>query len=150
MRCNARIVNAVMPDGIDQRPPGFNAGVRGAALVETIFATAALMLLVLGTIEVALALYARNVVEASAHEGARAGIELGRKPNDAAAVAQRTVRQAAGGLVDHLRVTVTTQDIGLRSLLRVRVSGNLESFGPVPVSIPVAATATLARETRAP
>lgn len=121
---------------------------RGSAVVESIFAILILLILVLGTIEVAFALYARNVVASAAHEGARASLELGRDPGDAAAVAGSTVRRAAGGLVEDLRVDTSVRRAGTVSLVTVRVSGVMKPFGPVPLPIPLSSTATVTREVR--
>ena len=123
---------------------------RGSAPVETVFAMAILLFLVLGTVQVAFAVYARNVMAASAHEGARAAIELGRSPADAVAVARRTVVRSAGGLVEGLRVSVTIQRIGADSVVRVRISGWLKALGPVPLPLPVDAVATSTRNTAPP
>jgi TadE-like protein len=105
-----------------------------------------LLLLALGVMEVALALYARNVVAASAHEGARAAVELGRTPADAVSVATHTVRAAAGGLVDDLEVGARFAVVQRRVVVRVEVSGILRPFGPVPLPIPVAVGATASRD----
>lgn len=121
---------------------------RGSAVVETVVAIVLLMILVLGAIEVAFALYARNVVAAAAHEGARAGIELGRDPADASAIAHATVVRAAGGLVRDLRVDTSVTRHGTTSLVAVRVRGILRSFGPVPLPIPMSSTATVTRAVR--
>src|SRR5687768_13461790 len=50
----------------------------GSALIESTFALVLLMFLVLGTIEVAFALYGRNVVLNAAHQAARTAVEVGR------------------------------------------------------------------------
>jgi Flp pilus assembly protein TadG len=121
---------------------------KGSAVVESIFAILILLILVLGTIEVAFALYTRNVVAAAAHEGARAGLELGRNPSDAAAVAASTVRQSAGGLVRDLDVDASVHRLGTRSLVTVRVTGVMKAFGPVPLPIPLTSTASVTREVR--
>lgn len=121
---------------------------RGSAPVETVLSIVFLMILVLGTIEVALALYGRDVVAAAAHEGARSALELGRDPADASAVAQRTVRQASGRLVRDLVVTVQTRPAGNASYVQVRVAGWLRPLGPVPVPVPVSAVATVVKEVR--
>jgi hypothetical protein len=124
----------------------FAASERGSTSVESVLATVLLLLLTLGAMEVAFALYGRNVLISSAHEGARAAIELGRHPSDAAAVAERTVRSSAGGLVDRLEVQVSVAEDGDRSLVVVRVSGLVEPWGPVPLPVPVSARATASRE----
>lgn len=123
-----------------------SAAERGAAPIESIFAIVVLLFLTLSVIQVAFALYGRNVIAASAHEGARAAIELGRGPDDAATVAIRTVRSSTGGLVDDLAVDVEVNDSTQRSVVTVRVSGVLEAWGPVPLPIPVVVHATAARD----
>ena len=105
-----------------------------------------LLLLVLGVIEVAFALYGRNVVLSSAHEGARAAVELGRDPSDAIAVARRVVAQSAGGLVDELDVDVGIADNDRSVVVVVDVSGLIRSWGPVPLPVPVSVRATASRD----
>lgn len=119
---------------------------RGSAVVETIFAIVILLVLALGAIEVAFALYARNVVAASAHEGARAALERGRTPQDAALVARRAVELSAGSLVVGLHVVTQVRRAGGESSVRVRVTGVMRTLGPVPVPIPLSSTATVTRE----
>lgn len=119
---------------------------RGSAPVETVFSMLFLMLLVLGTIEVALTLYGRDVVAAAAHEGARAALELNRDPASASEVARRTIRQSSGVLVRDLSIAVTPRTIGTTTYVRVQVAGWLRFAGPVPVPIPVTATATVSKE----
>lgn len=110
--------------------------------METVFAMVILIGMVLGVIEISFALYGRNVVAASAHEGARAAIELGRSPSDAIAVASRTVRGSARGLVRGLDVSVSLQRSSEGSVVRVTVAGVLKGVGPIPLPIPVTSTAT--------
>ncbi|MFN2488812.1 MAG: TadE/TadG family type IV pilus assembly protein [Actinomycetota bacterium] len=119
---------------------------RGSAPVDAVISMVLLMVLVLGVVEIAFALYGRNVVAASAHEGARAAIELGRGPGDAVAVATDTVRRSAGGLVSDLDVGVKLEESPLRSLVIVEVTGVLETWGPIPVAVPISVTATASRE----
>ena len=121
------------------------ASERGSAPVESILAVVLLLVLTLGAMEVAFALYGRNVLLSSAHEGARAAIELGRDPDDAVAIAERTVRLSAGGMVDRLDVSVGVGEEGDRSLVVVRVTGLVEPWGPVPLPVPVSARATASR-----
>jgi hypothetical protein len=102
--------------------------------------------MVFGLIQVAFVLYGRNVVISSAHEGARAAVEIGRDATDAAVVAESTVRGAAGGLVDNLDVDVSITHSGERAIVSVSVSGSLDAFGPVPVSIPVDVSATSVKD----
>lgn len=119
---------------------------RGSAPVETVFSMLFLMLLVLGTIEVALTLYGRDVVAAAAHEGARSALELSRDPASASEVARRTVRQSSGVLVRDLAIEVTPRTVGTTTYVRVHVGGWLRLAGPIPVPIPVSATATVSKE----
>jgi len=124
-----------------------NGAERGSAVLETVASISMVLLLALGAIEVAFALYARNVLAASAHEGARAAIELGRSPEDAVAVAGATVRRAAGGLVSDLDISVATGAVNGRSVVRVHVTGSLKPFGPVPLPMRFSNTATSTRQT---
>ena len=117
----------------------------GSALLESIFALLLLLVLVLGAIQVAFVLYARNVVGASAHEGARAAVELGRNADDARTVASEVVRSSVGGLVEQMEVVVSVQTVGDLSVVRVRVTGRLKSFGVVPIRMPVGSVATSIR-----
>jgi Flp pilus assembly protein TadG len=114
--------------------------------VETVLSIFFLMVLVLGTIEVALALYGRNVVAAAAHEGARSALELGGDSATASEVARATVQKASGGLVRDLNVRVTTRELGSLSYVQVSVAGWLRLAGPVPVPMPVSARASVSRE----
>ncbi len=121
---------------------------RGSAPVESVFAIVFLLFLVLAVLQLAFVLYARNVVAASVHEGARAAVELGRSPTEAVPVATESVRRSAGNLVDGLVIDVDTKQVGSRVLVVVRARGELESFGPIPLPVPVSVTATSTRETR--
>lgn len=100
------------------------------------------MALALGIAQLALTLYGRNVVIASAHEGVRAATELGRDIDDAEIIARRTTRSAAGSLVNDMEVIVGTRPEGEGLLVTVRITGRLESLGPVPVPVPIDVTAT--------
>jgi hypothetical protein len=119
------------------------SGERGAAPVEAVFGIIMLLALVLGTIEVAFALYARNVVAASAHEAARTAVELGRSPDEVQLVAQRTIERAAGGLIDDFTIRTEYDESNARSV-RIVVSGYLEPFGPVPIPLTFRTTASAA------
>ncbi|MBA2272682.1 MAG: pilus assembly protein [Actinobacteria bacterium] len=118
---------------------------RGSAPLEAVFAIALLLVLVLGVIEVVWALYGRNVLMSSAHEGARAALELGRSSSDAVTIATRSIERSAGGLVDELDVGVWTQTLDGRSLVRVEVRAILAPWGPIPIPIPVKSAATVSR-----
>lgn len=119
---------------------------RGSVPIESTFAIILILTLVLGAIEVAFALYGRNVVLASAHEAARAGVEVGRTPEEAAAIAEDSVRRSANGLMDSLDVDVAFAETAAREVVHVRVRGELRPFGPVPLPISIDTVATASRE----
>ena len=118
---------------------------RGSALVETIFAILFLIIFVLGVLQVSFALYARNVVASSAHEGARAAVELGRDPSSARSIARDVVARSAGGLVRGLDVETAVGRSSNGTVVRVLVRGSLTPFGPIPISIPFTTTAQASR-----
>ena len=103
-------------------------------------------LLLFGVIEVAFALYGRNVIASSAHEAARAAIELN-AIQDPATVARSTVERAAGGLIESYDIAVSSARLDERVTVSVRVMGRLDPPGPLPLTIPVDLTATSVRET---
>ena len=111
--------------------------------MESTFALILLLFLVLGTIEVAFALYGRNVVLAAAHDGARAAIELGRDPAEAAAIARSTVVRSAGGIATDLDVDVSTAG---PETVAVRVRAVVDAWGPIPFPLPVDTVARASSE----
>lgn len=121
-------------------------GERGSAPAEFVFVALFATFLLFGVIEVALALYGRNVVASSAHEAARAAIELHASASRAEAIAHNTVRRSTGSLVEGYEVTVSSQSSNERVVVRVRVRGHLDAPGPLPLRIPVDLSATAARE----
>jgi Flp pilus assembly protein TadG len=118
----------------------------GSAPVEFVFGAVFVTLLLFGVIEVAFALYGRNVIASSAHEAARAAVEL-HGVRDPETVARSTVERAAGGLIDSYDVAVSSQRSDERMTVQVRVLGRLDPPGPLPLKIPVDLTATSVRET---
>ncbi len=117
-------------------------GERGAAPAEMTFAIVLLMTLALGVMQVAFALYARNVIAASAHEGARAALERGRTRAEAASIARAVVSRATGRLIEDLAVDVAAVGTAQRRTVIVRVKGIVTDFGPVPLPIVLSSTAT--------
>jgi Flp pilus assembly protein TadG len=118
----------------------------GSAPVEFVFGALFACVLLFGVFEVAFALYGRNVLASSAHEAARAAIELGGTSADADAIARDTIERAAGGLVSGYDVAVATGRTDERLVVRVRVIGRLDAPGPLPIHLPVDLTATATRE----
>lgn len=111
----------------------------GSAAIEAVFAIVGLLVMSLAFIEVAFALYARNVVIASAHEGSRAGIELGRSSKEAVEIARSTVDRATGRLVGDLDVAAEASRADGVKTVTVRVNATLRGLGLMPFRIPVRA-----------
>lgn len=118
----------------------------GSAVVESLFGIFFLLFLTVGTIQVALSLYARNVVMTAVHDGARAAIEVGTSHSQAAAAAQSTIRRSAGSLVDDLEVATSTRTVSGRLHTYVTAIGELDAPGPIPIQIPVRFEAMSTRE----
>jgi len=106
---------------------------RGATPVESVFGLVLLVTIAVAIVQVSLVVYARNVVAAAAHEGARVAVERGGDPRTAARLAEDVVRGATGRLVDDLEVAIAT--VG-RSL-HIRVTGSVGTLGPLPFAIRV-------------
>ena len=118
----------------------------GNAPVQAIFAITFFMILAMGVVQVVMLLYARNMVAASAHEGARAAVELGRNPHLADEIARATIRDSTGELIDDAVVDVTVQARGGRSLVVVDVSGRLSYPGLLPFSPSLTARSSASKE----
>ena len=125
-------------------------GERGSAAIESVVSIVLLVFMFLAVVEVAFSLYARNVIAASAHEGARAAVERGRSIAEAEAIALQTVHRSAGGLVEGLNVDVGVRASGDRSIVSVSVGGVLNAFGPVPVPMNFRTEAHAVAETEIP
>ena len=119
---------------------------RGAAVVESLFGIFVLLFLVVGTIQVALTLYARNVVMAAVHDGARAAVEVGASEAHSDLVAHEVIERAAGSLVDDLQVATEADSSVDRYVVRVVAGGRLDVPGPIPLEIPVEIEASSSRE----
>ena len=118
----------------------------GSAVVQSVFGMFFVLLLALGAIQVALTLYARNVVMSAVHEGARAAVQIDGSASSARAIAYGVIERTAGNLVEDLRIDVQTSDFSDRHLITVRATGELVAPGPVPVNLPMNVEATTARE----
>jgi hypothetical protein len=119
---------------------------RGSAVVESVFGMAMLLFLALGTIQVALTLYARNVVQAAVHDGARAVVEVGGADTDAETVARAVIERSAGSLLDDLDIETAVDSGGDRLLVHVRATGRLVAPGPIPIGLPITVGSTSSRE----
>ena len=116
---------------------------RGSLALESIFAIVLLMVIALGTMQVAFLLFARNSIQASAHEAARVAIERGADISEARFIAHRVVDASVGGMVNDLRVDVSRDHSGLQQRVTVVVHASVTPSGPVPFEMPVRATARL-------
>ena len=114
--------------------------------MEFVFVALFATFLFLGVVEVAFAVYGRNVVASSAHEAARVALELGSSGVDGEAVASHTVERAAGNLIEGYEVAVSSHRSGDRVALTVRVKGAMDPPGPLPIRVPVDLSATAVRE----
>ncbi len=121
---------------------------RGAAPVESVFAMIFLLVCALGVIEVALTLYARNVVLASLHEGARAAQEMGVSSASVGPVARNVISRAAGTLASDIEVSVGAAEVDGRRVVEIDLKANVVPPGPVPFTLPVHTTAVVPKETR--
>jgi hypothetical protein len=118
----------------------------GSAVVESVFAIFLLLFLALGTIQVALTLYARNVVQAAVHDGSRAVVEIGSQGSDADVIVREVIGRSAGGLVDQFQVETSIERTLDRLFVHVRASGSLSAPGPIPVNLPITIDSTSSRE----
>ena len=109
----------------------------GTTLVETIVGITLLMVVAVGIIQVALLLYARNVIRSSAHEVARSAIERGVAEAEATAMGATLVRESLGTIVDDVQVQVDARDIGSHRLVAARVDAVLHPPGVLPIEVPV-------------
>jgi Flp pilus assembly protein TadG len=119
---------------------------RGSAVVESIFGIAMLLFLAVGTIQVALTLYARNVVQAAVHDGSRAVVEVGGAHGDAETVARSVIEQSAGSLLDDLDIETSVDSGSDRVIVHVRATGRLVAPGPIPIELPITVGSTSSRE----
>jgi hypothetical protein len=122
---------------------------RGSALVESVGAIVVLLVMVLGVIQVSLALYGRNVLISSVHDAARAAVEREAHISEARGVARRVIERAAGGLLHELElmVDITSED---PPVVIIRADAVIRAPGPIPLPLPVSATARGIREPEAP
>ena len=118
----------------------------GSAVIESVFAIFLLLFLALGTIQLALTLYARNVVQAAVHDGSRAVVEIGSQRSDADVIVREVIGRSAGGLVDELNVETSIERTTDRLFVRVRAAGSLTAPGPIPIELPITIDSSSSRE----
>lgn len=124
---------------------------RGAAVVEFALMTAPLVLLLLGVLQVVVYLHVRNVVVASAAEGARAAAPADRSTSDGGPAAERVLTAGVPERVAAGIDCAATEEAGAGGsvLVVVRCRGGvpalLAAAGP---ELPVDATAHALKEGR--
>ena len=124
---------------------------RGSAVVEFALVSVVLLLLLLGVLQLAVYLYVRNIVAASAAEGARYAANADVDAEQGAARAEEILRRGAGRSVAD-RVTCVGRaelgDGGLR-LAGVECAGMLPVFfAPIGDPLPLHVTARAVEEGR--
>lgn len=99
-------------------------GERGSAPVEFVLVGVLLTALFLGVLQLGIDLHIRNVLVASAAEGARYGANADREPGDGAARARQLIVVAAGGRYAR-EVSAGVGDDGGVPVVDVRVAAEL-------------------------
>lgn len=125
------------------RPTRPDNAERGSAVVEFVMVGVLLVLLLLMVLQLAVYLHVRNVVAASAAEGARHGAnaDVADPQGEAAARTSQIVTQAlGGGMAARLTYDVGFDQAAGAELVRVRVTGAVPSvfagFGPeIPIDV---------------
>lgn len=118
---------------------------RGSATLELVLVTMLLFATITLLVQVALAFHARQVLDAAAHDGARAARAYSASPADGRTVALASLRQLGGGLVHQPAVTVRRTP----TTVTVTVTGRLPGIVP-GTTLRLAATVTSIRERAAP
>lgn len=108
------------------RTPADARGDRGAAVVEFALVSILLTVLVLGVLQVGLALYVRNTLVACASAGARYGANADRTPADGAVHTEQLVSQSLA----HRYAVDVSGDVEVRDGAEVVV---VEISAPLPV-----------------
>ncbi|GAC1323986.1 MAG: hypothetical protein NVSMB13_04680 [Mycobacteriales bacterium] len=126
-------------------------GQEGSAVVEFVLVGVLLIFLFLAVLQVAAYVHLRNVLAASAAEGARYAANADVSTDEAAPKTQQIVQQALSRRVaDRLGYVATEEpgDGGL-VLVRVQVSGSVPaSFAPLGALLPVGVSARALKEGR--
>ena len=127
------------PCGPGRRP----AGRAGQGMVEFALALTVLLLVVLGSMEVALLAHTRQVVVSAAQEGARVASAEGRTLTEGRGQAQALLARGLGARADLFTVTagcaVAVADVCTAETVAIRVSGAypLQVLGRAPLAIPL-------------
>jgi Flp pilus assembly protein TadG len=102
----------------------------GSAVVENVMVTALLLAMVLGVVQVGVALHIRNTLAAAAHEGARFGANADQSGSGAVERTESVIDEALpSGAVDPL-VSASTVRRGGVEIVVVEVTARLPVIGP--------------------
>lgn len=112
----------------------------GAAVVDFVLVSALVLALFLLVLQVGLTLHTRNVLVASAAEGARYGANADRSPGEGAERTRRAVAEALSpGVARRLSYTAVETDRGGLPVVEVTVSGPLPVVflpgGPIRITV---------------
>jgi Flp pilus assembly protein TadG len=124
---------------------------RGAAVVEFVLITVPLLFLLLGVLQVAVYLHVRNVVVASAAEGARYGANADRAVTDGGSFAEQVLAHGLSArAASAIRCAAAEQNgAGGTVLVAVRCRGTVPTLlSAVGDLLPVDATARAIKEGR--
>jgi len=124
-------------------------GEGGSAAVEFALVSVVLLTLLLGVLQVAVYLYVRNVVAASAAEGARYAANADVAPEQGAHRAEEIVRRGAGRSVGERVRCVGREEAGAGGLrlAAVECAGALPAFfAPIGDALPLHVTARTVEE----
>lgn len=112
-------------------------------MLETIFGVVLLMVIAVGSIQVALLLYSRNLVQASAHEAARAALVKGLDDDEARTIAGRVVHRSLSPVTRDIEVALERSRTGSQMVVSVQVRAVAEPSGPIPIAVPVYSAAEI-------
>ncbi len=123
----------------------------GSAVVEFVLVGVLLIFLFLGVLQVGIYVHLRNVLAASAAEGARYGANADVRSDQAAPRTQEIVRQALNRRIADRLAYAGSEEPGEAGLVlvSVRVSGTVPAiFAPLGSLLPVGVTARALKEGR--
>lgn len=114
---------------------------RGSATLELLLVTVLLFAAITLLVQVALAFHARQILDAAAHDGARAARAYGARPADGRTAAMASLRQLGGDFVHDPAVTVRRTPTEVTVTVAARLPGILPG-----TTLRLAATVTSTRE----
>lgn len=124
----------------DRSRGDLDTGERGAAVVDFVLVTVLVLALFLIVVQVGVVLHVRNVLVASAAEGARYGANADRTPEDGVQRAREVTAQAlSAGLANRLSYTAGETAVDGAPVVEVTVHGRLPLVflpaGPLSITV---------------